>query len=475
MLLSDLEDLENILDDIVADDMGNILTKEEECECVETCLQLMHDFIDNNPTAISEPDFEEDMLENVKEIMFMNFANNIFMPNIELEEELDDLIDIALDMFYLHFIPKRSYPYTFDTKQKNPQYVAERLTYLRNKPQPEQRTKEWYEFRHNLITASNAYKAFENDSTRNQLIYEKCQPLNSDMLEKPSAPVNVTSTLHWGQKFEPVSVMYYEHMYKTSVGDYGCIQHDKYHFLGASPDGIVSDPSANRFGRMLEIKNIINREIDGIPMKEYWIQMQLQMETCDLDECDFLECRFIEYETLSDFSEDGDFFRTSKGDFKGIIMYFSTSEGKPKYVYKPLMMPEEQFDTWEQQTIEKMETDGNIWIKNIYWKLEEVSCVLVLRNKKWFNDNINTLKELWDIVIKEREQGFIHRAPVKRTKKPDAGYTEPSSGCLININKNSGKISIIKSDQTYQEVPETNEVIKIRTESIDETKNNSSF
>jgi hypothetical protein len=36
MLLSELEDLENILDDIVADDMGNILTKDEECECVET-------------------------------------------------------------------------------------------------------------------------------------------------------------------------------------------------------------------------------------------------------------------------------------------------------------------------------------------------------------------------------------------------------------------------------------------------------
>ena len=45
---------------------------------------------------------------------------------------------------------------------------------------------------------------------------------------------------------------------------------------------------------MLEIKNIVNREINGIPKKEYWIQMQLQMEVCDLGECDFLETRFKE-------------------------------------------------------------------------------------------------------------------------------------------------------------------------------------
>jgi hypothetical protein len=45
---------------------------------------------------------------------------------------------------------------------------------------------------------------------------------------------------------------------------------------------------------MLEIKNISNRIIDGIPKEEYWVQMQIQMETCDLDECDFVETRFKE-------------------------------------------------------------------------------------------------------------------------------------------------------------------------------------
>ena len=46
---------------------------------------------------------------------------------------------------------------------------------------------------------------------------------------------------------------------------------------------------------MLEIKNIVNREITGIPKNEYWIQTQIQMETCDLSFCDFVETRIKEF------------------------------------------------------------------------------------------------------------------------------------------------------------------------------------
>ena len=59
--------------------------------------------------------------------------------------------------------------------------------------------------------------------------------------------------------------------------DFGCIKDKNYSFLGASPDGINVDDTSPLFGRMLEIKNIVNREITGEPKKEYWIQMQMQM------------------------------------------------------------------------------------------------------------------------------------------------------------------------------------------------------
>ena len=45
---------------------------------------------------------------------------------------------------------------------------------------------------------------------------------------------------------------------------------------------------------MVEIKNVVSREITGIPVTKYWIQTQIQMEVCDLEECDFVETKFKE-------------------------------------------------------------------------------------------------------------------------------------------------------------------------------------
>ena len=472
MLLEELEDLEDILDDITGTDDANenFFSTEEETDIIDTCVQLMSDYIDENPSAISEPDFHESMLESIKEVMFMNY-DNFFQTNSDIEDELDDLIDISADMFYLHIMPKRSYNDTFETRMsaKEKERLVKHLDILSNVPQATQRTKEWYETRHKLITASNAYKAFENDSTRNQLIYEKCQPLKYDEMEDPENPkfekVNTETPMHWGQKYEPASVMYYENLFSTQVSEYGCIQHEKYKFLGASPDGIISDPNMPRFGRMLEIKNIVNRDIDGIPKKEYWVQMQLQMETCDLNECDFLECRFIEYPGYSEFMEDGNFLKSKTDELKGVIMYFSTPEGKPKYVYKPLSIDFEEFESkWEKEQRENYEKHGASWIKNIYWRLQEVSCVLVLRNRKWFQDNIQTMADLWETILKERQTGCDHRAPNKRAKK------EPpmeESICLLNLDKLTGKVTLTSNGKSsIKDGP----FFKIRTESIDETK-----
>ena len=481
------EDLENIIDDIYPEEDAAIFSIEEETDIVNTCIQVMNDYIDEHPYAISEPDFHESMIENSKELIFMQF-NNFFNTHSDMEDEIDDLIDIASELFYIHIIPKRSFSDTFERKNSviERERIQQRLLTLADVPQSVQRTKEWYETRHKLITASNAYKVFENESTRNQLIYEKCQPLK---IEEPTLAkyeqVNTTTAMHWGQKYEPVSVMYYESTFSTKVSEYGCIQHDTYHFLGASPDGIISDPLLPRFGRMIEIKNIVNRDIDGIPKKEYWIQMQLQMETCDLNECDFLETRFIEYGGYTEFAADGTFLLSKNEELKGIIMYFSSQDGKPVYVYKPLHMVEDYYNSiWEQEQIDEQTKNGNSWIKNIYWHLNEVSCVLVLRNRKWFKDTIHKMEEVWDIILKERVSGCEHRAPNKRSKK-SVDIAETS--CLLQLNKGSGKVTIgstssinhiftpgteenIKLIRLTPSIEEPSSFIRIRTESIDETK-----
>ena len=69
MLINELEELEDILDSIVAEDEeeSRLLESDDEVECIETCMQLMSDYIDENPTAISEPDFHEEMMEIARE------------------------------------------------------------------------------------------------------------------------------------------------------------------------------------------------------------------------------------------------------------------------------------------------------------------------------------------------------------------------------------------------------------------------
>jgi hypothetical protein len=205
--------------------------------------------------------------------------------------------------------------------------------------------------------------------------------------------------------------------------------------------------------------------------------MQLQMETCDLDECDFLETRFNEYECETDFLDDGEYFTTTKkGDLKGIIMYFSTKEGRPNYVYKPLAMDKEEYEQWfEENMIALSET--MCWIKNIYWRLDEVSCVLVLRNKTWFQRNICQLENIWKTIERERITGeFSSRAPNKRVKK-----TTEQDAQVLQVNKiemyfDVGvNYEVVKKTDCLIPLPNVSTststtVIKIRTESFDETK-----
>lgn len=151
--------------------------------------------------------------------------------------------------------------------------------------------------------------------------------------------------------------------------------------------------------------------------------MQLQMETCDLDECDFLETRFVEYENEILFLRDSDcsIFTSIRGERKGTILYFSNQvTGFPLYIYMPLELSPFEYEKWSEDMIENTlkQNPDLIWIRQIYWKLDEYSCILVKRNKKWFADVLPFIRNFWKIVEKERITGYEHRAPNKRQPKP---------------------------------------------------------
>jgi putative phage-type endonuclease len=419
MLLCDLPVLQDVLDDIV------VVETTDHCETdlYESIIELIDAYILENPTEISEPDFEEVLFDELLDLLEMT---------IEMYDyELEDTIEYAIEQYFTTISPPRSHSDTMIlTNQIDIDKTQQQIDYLKSKPQPAQRTPEWYIFRRNLITASNAYKAFESQSAQNQLIYEKCREDTPPppVIDAQPKQINTTTSLHWGQKYEPVSVALYEYIYDTQVGDFGCIQHEVYSFIGASPDGINVLQSSPRFGRMLEIKNVVSREIDGIPKKEYWIQMQLQMETCNLDECDFLETQFKEYETHIDFLLD------ENAKYKGLILQMTTDVGGLKYIYSPVGLNLLDLEEWESCHIN--ENESYSWICTHYWKIEVISCVLVQRNRQWFQTNVSGLAKLWETVLEERVSGFEHRAP---NKKQVSAEEEDESGCLFEMNED-GKI-----------------------------------
>ena len=109
-----------------------------------------------------------------------------------------------------------------------------------------------------------------------------------------------TGNIHteWGVKYEDVAVKLYELRNNTKVHEFGIMEHPTYKFISASPDGISVE------GIMLEIKCPPKRKITGIPPRHYWMQMQIQLEVCDLEYCDFLECKITEYSGINEYLED---------------------------------------------------------------------------------------------------------------------------------------------------------------------------
>ena len=372
----------------------------------EAACTMIHDAIAADPNMMTEERFETSLHESVKHMLILQVGH---LYDMDIEADVDQIVREGLSLVYATFVPKRSFRTTFLLGDPDVGEMDKRLVALRGKPQPDQRTPAWYERRHNLITASNAYLALGTEAGQNRLIYEKCQPIDQEKFTK----VNTESPMHKGQKYEPVSVEVYEERYSTKIEDFGCITHDDHEFLGASPDGINCDPQSKRYGRMLEIKNISNREIKGIPKKEYWIQMQLQMETCRLPECDFLETRFIEYESHDEFVADGTFTHTNEGKRKGIIICFNRDD-MPIYEYAPVGISEAEYHAWETTAMQAHEQDS--WICHTYWYLDEFSCVLVLRNEVWFASAIVKMESLWATVLRERREGYAHRAPRRRAK-----------------------------------------------------------
>lgn len=406
----------------------NISNLEKE-ELYESINSIINEFLDTNILTYHEENFNHIIFNYINEIIY--YQLEILYDNNE-ENEVNSFIELNIvDAINNSNILLRS-KNTVDYNIENKDNVSEKLYYLDNCATQQQNSDEWYIARYKYLTASSMWKVFSTNGSKNSLIYNKCLPLNLNKYN--SSNINLNSTLHWGHKYEPLSILYYEQTYNTKIKEYGCIPHKTIKYMAASPDGINYDKNSNRYGRMLEIKNVVSRKINGIPKKEYWIQMQIQMEVCDLNECDFLETNFKEYKNEDEFNNDGDFTNSSENKQKGIIMLFINNNNAPIYEYAPINITNTEFIEWEKCVTEKHNNSNNKWFSNIYWKLENVSCVLVDRNKNWFIQANIEIEKVWNIISKEKlDNSYLSRAPKKRVKQEEKNNMNSVKKCKIDL------------------------------------------
>ena len=396
-------------------------SESEIMDIEENILESIHEYFETNLVTYSSPHFFKHLTQEICVPLFEEWVNYELCTD-EDYDEIETMVTTQLKKYVEEIrcgIPPRQTAFSNCGDSSSNNNITQKIERLLSIVQPEQRSKEWYEQRNNMLTASNIYKLLGSEAQYNSLVYEKCKPVT--VFAQTGNYVNTESTLHWGVKYEPVTKMIYEKIHGTNVAEFGCIPHARYPFIGASPDGIITDALHPRYGHMVEIKNIVNREIDGIPKEEYWVQMQIQMENCDLDYCDFVETRIKEYESEEDAMNDGD------REYKGILLHFvrkmlvansdETYDGSPFYVYMPLDVEfsKATVDAWILAKRNEYREDF-VLFRTIYWYLDEISCVLVPRNRPWFETALPVFAKAWETIQFERVHGYEHRASIKKKK-----------------------------------------------------------
>lgn len=349
------------------------------------------------------------------------------------------------------------------TKAESIDVLRRRVQELKLKPQPVQRSKEWYSARQTKVTASeaascltlseqatktyveefglqngfkySAKKCANPYASKDAYIKKKCHEFFS---ENGSTFKDTIFTL-WGKKYEEVANRSYCLDKNVDVHEFGLISHDTLEWLAASPDGITTD------GVMLEIKCPKSRKITGVPPLYYWVQVQIQLEVCDLEECDFVECEIeeLEYDAWKD-------RRPEPGrQDKGIIVEAEDADGHCTYVYPPprQAFTDDEFVQWAKSNvparasccISDSDSDGSDrsdggdkQYRIVYYFVTKYNVVTIKRSKSWFQAVSGDIYEVWKQFREIQNSKTLYAELKSPQKKEEIQEKEMQATCFID-------------------------------------------
>lgn len=266
---------------------------------------------------------------------------------------------------------------------------------LKELPLIPQRSPEWYELRNNRLTASDLAQALGKGKfgTREQLLEKKAFPetvvFNNDL-----------PPLKWGTMFEDMGMRCYrQNINNVEIYEFGLIPNNEIYCFGASPDGITET------GIMVEMKCPYKRKCTQEIPEQYYLQIQGQLATCNLEACDYVECYFEAYHDLCEYDI---MCRNLHNTNHGIILEFSNPIASYAYEYSPEYFTLSECIEWANKTVSKTlaENPTFTFLKMTPWRLKDMFHKQVLFDKASWGNLTEKIFQFWKDVEELRSKGL---------------------------------------------------------------------
>lgn len=273
-----------------------------------------------------------------------------------------------------------------------------------------QRTLEWYKQGQRVLTASQFATITKGARTRGQLVLEKA----ADITDINTKPLCVRSMdirpFDWGIRFEPVIKQFYQHVTHTLVGDLGRLMHDTRDNLAASPDGLVIEDLSGsigcRKGRLVEFKAPITRVITEEVPKDYWVQMQIQMEVADVGLCDYFEVRIVSPASNKPYEKPESEKIIVEG--RSFLIAKKETEELLRYEYSP----------WLDSAWEPPIEEDEMILETIPWFITGYNLKTVERSTEWFESMKPHIENFW-LDVESAKKGEFVLPEVTRKRKAE--------------------------------------------------------
>lgn len=389
---------------------------------------IIVEFIDDlnlKPHHITLEDNQIKLFRQISHFYYEYKESHKLFEDILIDETIDDVEEEEKNLkeLYEHCLTRFIHKEYLEP-------ISKEITRMAQIEVPEQRTPEWYQQRRKYITASEAAYAMSlcGEYQMQNTIFKKLGIYMSSGTGD--------ACIH-GILLESATIMIYETRFQVKISEYGCLPHPTVSYLAASPDGIITnveDPhnlgQVSKAYRMIEIKNPYSRKIDGDVKREYYIQMQLQMQVAQLPLCEFVETDINKqaYQNMHEMLNDTLDFNDEKklesikiankhiplcnlasdGKEKGITIHFFKDADRPGGRSSNIGITYPINNSYDIASIREWLNiqrdiyilDGYTFITMYCWKLSDICVQVVERDDNYWNADMQPkLAKTWEQVV----------------------------------------------------------------------------